>query len=327
MGRSGMVMENSISGSAEHPAPEILAAFLDKQLSDEENAEVRRHLAQCEECCQVFADAVDFLEQETGEVKAGVDVPVAAAVRADVALPQEAKLLPFAESPERQLPPPAPRRLPWRGRWAAAAAAILAAVGLGAFTASQMQVSTEGLALNFQTYRSGGEEPAVLLEERDFQLGADTLNLRVAVDNGGDLLTALRRIRGSLGEDSPAVLTTAFGGKQEPSPESQLAIARAVLEADPRNLAIDRAWFDLGSWVQANRLAVRAKNRSYQQSWRNRIVLTKLLSWDASAFDKERVQSLQAARPLLREGALTEDELNELSPSAFQEGEELIPNL
>jgi hypothetical protein len=313
-----MVMVNSTSGTAEHLAPDVLAAFLDVQLSDEENVEIRQHLAQCEECYQVFTDAAAFLQEEAEEEAKGTD---------DV-LPQEGKLLPFVETPERQLLPPAPRRAFWRGRWAAAAATILATVGLSAFTASQVQVSTDGLVLRLNSMRGADPALSLLSLEQAFDLGGDTLNLRVALDNGGDLLTVLQRIHGSLGEEAPPALTQILTGKEKLTPERQLAAARAFLEADPRSLAIEPAWFNLGAWVQANRLAVETGNQSYQQSWKNWLYLEKLLFWDARALGTEATSNLRKARNLLRQrGSLTLGTLDTLSPpSEFEEEESPSPD-
>src|SRR5205809_1451087 len=104
----------SSSGTSGHLEPEVLAAFLDGELSQDENREVRSHLAECEDCHQVFVEAVTFLrEEERREEEAG-------AVR------------PFADPKPSVKPLKIDHRHPWSRRLAVAATFVLA-VGAGYF--------------------------------------------------------------------------------------------------------------------------------------------------------------------------------------------------
>lgn len=303
-----MVM-NSISGTAEHLSSEILAAFLDKQLSDEENAEVRQHLAQCEECYQVFTEAVDFLEEEAAGVDA--DLPLAA-------------VLPFAESPKRQLPPPAPRRALWRGRWAAAATVILAlGLGYGGFRSWQgpEEVSTDGLtreALAEPSMRGPGQRSSSWQEQFDAGKAAVLLRVEVRERNAEGARLALLKLAGLLGVE--------LSLPPQSPPEKILATAREFLRSES---VLYPEWFELGQWVAANRAAARSGQDRYfrgLQGWENRRYLERLLDRDAELLG-ETASNLRQVQNLLEKGASQElvTALEDIAPPPETEEGEAIP--
>jgi anti-sigma factor RsiW len=146
---------------------ELLSAALDGELTDQEQAELAAHLAQCPSCSALFAQ-LQGLHRAMGELG---DVPAPAGfadrvmdqVRAEGATAQTGKVIPF--------PTQKRKRTPWR-RWVAAAA-VVAVVALGAVT----------LPGQFTLGRSGSTGSSNAGSSADARAG-DTLTQADGADSG-----------------------------------------------------------------------------------------------------------------------------------------------
>ena len=111
------------------PSTAELAAFLAGRLADGRAAEVRAHLADCEDCYEVVTEAAVFEEEEGAAGSAGG--ASAAPVAGAIAL--ESKPVPGPAGAGKLLAHRTPRRgAPWV-RWAAIAAALVVAAGSAAW--------------------------------------------------------------------------------------------------------------------------------------------------------------------------------------------------
>lgn len=235
---------SSPPGNTEHLEPEILAAFLDGQLGEDENRQVRRHLAECEECDLVFVATVEFLrgEKQRDAVEQG-------------------NVFPFAE-PDPPVPARAPRK-DWRGRVAVAATVALAmGAGFLGYRAFEAPAITP----------SGVEVQA--LPAPDADRGSSDLPDELAALTLGTQQQALAERVAQKADTTELVKSMASVISRTPSLKelrddlNEPDAAGRLLEADLRGKLDTPQWFDLGELAAVGRAAARARQEDpLRGSW------------------------------------------------------------
>lgn len=281
------------SGATVHPDPEELAAFLDGQLSGERAARVRRHIAECEDCYEVFVTTAEVLE-EMQEPETAPREPV------------ESNVLPFRQAPE-----PAPERRSRLFRPTAFAAVAAFAVLAGTLFYNQLaRRPTTELMQIAQSFQDGDAQRIARpvedgwrgssREERElaFGLGAESFHLAIQVkagdsDGADKTLAILRRYWSRLpymeGEPSP------FAGNSE----AVLREIERVRRRNARESYFDADYFELGAWTAAGRLAARSGREAYFESEYHLDTLQRLLGEpDMSKTQLEEIQRLSAQHPI-----------------------------
>jgi putative zinc finger protein len=298
---------------AGHPELEELAALIDGRLPTQDAARVRAHLGSCEECYEVFSETLK-LQEELGA---------------------EGQVVPFEK-----------RRRGWR--WAAAAVAALLVLGVGIVlyrtywpsTAPQgraieaLAQTLPGKALDLygilwtERNRGGNEEKGPkekeLSDEHSFQLGVELLNLQVALDAGqGDVAENAAARMNDLVRPIPDEELKAFykrlrvdlSQKKDPQRFAGPAAQRAQ---ELRSLGDDPV-LDLGSWIEAARLAAIARQTSFFKPREVWSLLARLKQEQEKGFDLSPVEPrLRAIDAVLAKGQLRPEDyqalLKELDP-------------
>lgn len=280
------------SETAEHLEPEVLAAFLDGELSEDENRQVRGHLAECEECYELFADTASFLRQEE---------------------PTEGTVRPFEDPRISAKPPAIVRHRPWRQNVAMAATVVLA-VGVGALGyqgVQHPQVSLELLTpkdIHVKVVRGGGEpaRPGRKLSQGDLLLlGATTVDLRVRLDAGQDVRRELEDLL-----DNSTILRNLHPG----SVDSQAA-KHLLSSNDLRDALLDPQWFDLGQLAEAGAVAAGGGKSEFFRGWSGfqyRRALSRLLRKTDGALPPKVLDDLRQVEALLKAPTLNLTELEKI---------------
>lgn len=242
----------------EHLEPEILAAFLDGQLREDENRQVRRHLAECDECNEIFVSTVEFLreEEKRGAVKQG-------------------DVRPFAE-PLPFVPAREPRQ-DWRWRIAVAATVVLA-VGAG--------------SLGYRAFEAPAITPPGVevqaLPAPDADRGSSDLGDEVAALTLGTQQPALAARVAGKADTTDLVKAMASVINRTPSLKelrddlNEPDAADRLLKADLRGKLDAPQWFDVGELAAVGRAAARAQLEDPLRG-----------SWDGFQFGRQLSRLLQ----------------------------------
>ena len=290
----------SPQGTLAHPELEELAAFLDGKLPEEDRTRVEEHLADCEECYEIFAGAARFQEDS----------------RTD-------SVVPF----------PSPVR-----RWLPLAAAALLAVAVGvpvyrAFMAPpDMAVTTLTAAYREETKEAasklwfapsmrGGEEQSFATRAATFMLGVYVVNLQVgleAEDPRSLQGSIFPKINGLLNSEA-FVMVDDLAARYEQirdeiearRPTHELLDQAAELDADLHD-RVETSYFALGKWTAAARLAAVTRNADFFDSRDNRRFPSWFLREErASIEEPEVVTALQEIQQLLGEDEIDYDALRQ----------------
>ena len=246
------------------PSAEDLACYVDGTLSPEEAARVTAHLASCESCFEVYSEVLQF-QLESEPAPAG-------------------KVVPFYSERRKREP-----------LWYSSIAALLA-VGLAGvyfyFLASPPVLATSELTAPFQGKAGvskqgwmpatrGAEDEDRLMREAAFRLGVQAVNLRTSL-TAGDRDTAsnviafiLKALHGQPVDKEIGESFTSIKNALEGNPPAKFATDADRLLEDAREL--DPAYFDLGRWVEAGRLAAIARDPAFFQQPENRSFLRHVL--------------------------------------------------
>lgn len=294
------------------PPLEDIAAFLDGRLPEEERARIVAHLADCESCYAVFADAARFQLEEEKEEEESRKRKVAANVEPVTEKPAPAPVIPFHRRPAV--------------RWALPLAALLV---LGVATiplyqryntmptllatelvdpAALKSVSTESLWKDDKR----GHPTAVIIDSTPFEflLGVHMVGLRLTLarNESAESLNMLSRIIGHM-EQLISVDTAsefylrAHGEINQGMPPKELveeaAEIEASLTAEYQEQEIPHLAF--GKWTEAGRLSALARNPAFFADRANRRFPGWLLrrAQEDLANDEEVVRNLRRIRGIL----------------------------
>ncbi len=259
------------SGPAEHPELEEIATLVDGRLSKARAARLRRHLAACDECREVFLDVVDLVcekdEEEAPERK-----------------PDQPPLEPPIIRPIR---PPSRRRFERYALPAAAAAAV--AIGLAFYPKPPPNMGAAVAVLAAELAAPAYREPtATALDPKNvprgigkghsqdlfFGLGRADAALSVSAEAknlGGfdDAATKINQMNERLGKQLDPEAKAFFADlRAEASPGRDLRplAKRAADLLDKYGPAAARLSIDFGRWTEAGFLAAAARDEGFLQS-------------------------------------------------------------
>jgi hypothetical protein len=304
--------------SAPSPCPtdEALAAYIDGGLGPAESRQVAEHLADCEDCFDLYSETARFLVDSSPAALAGKGV-----VR-----------FPTLAERRRQVV-----------QWGSIAALLIVGVGGGGawfglleppppLVADDVTATLAGkpeLTTKFwvgpTTRGPGGEGQDKAIREASFQMGVQTVNLLLSLranDAEGTRGSILPRIFGLL--NSQVAVT--------PVIESYQGLAKSLEQRAPREVAgaaaqigresreyFDESYFDLGQWVEAGRLASFAKDPHFFQQGANRSFLRHIIWNDKlkksdDKLDAATLATLQQISDVLPSGDLQPSNYAKLRP-------------
>lgn len=285
----------------QHAEVEAIAAFLDGRLRDQEQQRIIAHLADCEECYELFADTARMLREEEATVTSST---------ADEADSDDSATSERDGSVLRRNPAPW-----WRSGVTAAALAAAAAITLLVWSPAKQFLGSKGRAstvaaltaslppstvaptLETSWERHGwpatrGTAPVLGEEEvRAFQLGVRVVEMEVALAAGESALAAdlTYDLESRLeGLDSLLVIYTSETGIRgllangEP-PAKLLHLNReaddllAPDEAEDYPGFVDGFWYGLGKWSGAAHLAAASGEGAFFAERANRRFLQRAL--------------------------------------------------
>lgn len=261
------------------PSLEDIAAFLDGKLSEGERARVVAHLADCESCYALFAEAARFqLEEEEEEEKSRK--------------PEEpADAAPAAEEPAPAPVVPFPRRP--AVRWALPLAALFV-LGLATIPLYQRYnrmptlLSTELVNLaalqavpttSVWADDKRGDPSAVAIDASPFEflLGVRMVDLRLTLarNESAESLNVLSRIIGTLEnlilvDRASEFYLRAHGKIGTGTPPRELAEEAAQVEAALTEDYREVPHLAFGKWTEAGRLSAMARNPAFFEDRDNR---------------------------------------------------------
>lgn len=209
-----------------HVPADRLHDHIDGLLDAAAEGAVVEHLARCPECA-AEADALRAVRAAAGALPASLDpgVDLRPAIRAEVARRTEARR---ATEPAGWV-----RRLPGRGRWAAAAVLVVCA---GALTVL-VRGMEEGAGAEMAAAGAGDAETTVLALDREYARAAD--ELRTSVDAATARLPAgtARLLRGNVAAVERALAESRTALLEDPSSP---VLRELVLTAHRRRLDVLR---------------------------------------------------------------------------------------
>jgi hypothetical protein len=310
--------------SAPSPCPtdEALAAYLDGGLGPAESRQVAEHLADCEDCFDLYSETARFL----------VDSSPAAR---EAALAGKGVLrFPTLAERRRQVV-----------QWVSIAALLVLGVGGGGyfqFLAAPSPLTTiadkvpNRAALipslwKGPTYRGTGDREGGALNEESFHMGVHLVNLPVtlrasdakqAEDEIARILQLLQKqdFTDELQKGYKGVTAALVSGK---SPQSLLPevdrLARGTAKTESVRAVFDSLSLDLGQWVEGGRLSALAKDPSFFQDSDNRQFLGKLIRRDKLGLsemklDPATLATLEQIRDVLPSGDLQPADYAKLEP-------------
>jgi len=289
------------------PPLEEIAAFLDGMLYGEERDRFVAHLADCEECYPVFADAARFQLEEVGELK-------------EPTAPDEE-----TPAPSSAAAPVVPFQRKAFARWAFPLAAMLL-VGLvtvplylrslkmpmmssGEF-ADQATLEKVSLDDFWPTMR--GHNQAAILDSAPFEflVGAHLVDLRLTLarDDVDGSVDFLSRINGSMEslsfvDTERASFLEMHGQLHNEEITPKAAIERVErTEADLEESLAGSAFLAFGKWSEAGRLSSRAGDPAFFERDKHRRFAAWLLrNAEEQGLDEDVIQGVEKIRETVEE--------------------------
>lgn len=277
------------------PAPcltdEALAAYIDGGLGPGESQQVAEHLADCEDCFDLYSETARFLVDSSPASPEEVAREAALAGKGVVRFPSLAER-------RRQVV-----------QWVAIAALLLLGVGGGGwfqFLAAPPALTTIADKVPNQaalipqlkrgpTYR--GENPGEegISSEASFRMGVQVINLSITLraGEGKEAEDVVARIHGILKDQSftddlrKRYLGITSAIESQKTPQSLLPVA-AKLAQESREV-FDTTSLDLGQWVAGGRLATLAKDPAFFRQGDNRKFLRRLLWRDKLGWNEMKL--------------------------------------
>lgn len=265
------------------PTDEELAAFLDGVLPAKERARITAHLADCEDCYEIFAGAVHF-QQEEGRI-----VPFPAKTRS------------------------------WKP-WGIAAAAALA-VGLGFADYKlffQTDLSTADLTskpisaqdfYRYARYRGDDHQVPFADDAPKFMIGVLLTDIRLDREIDAERLAEVgRKLKKVSFADAEGQAVLALADKLksgDPKTKEEVARSLPAQEASIEEI-VDSPPYKLGTWSEAGRLAAVTRTPGFFARWSNERLLAKLLKEPISR-DEGVAEPLQAIRAITDRGVREAD--------------------
>lgn len=313
------------------PAPcltdEALAAYIDGGLGPGESRQVAEHLADCEDCFELYSETARFL------VDSSPASPEDAAREAALAGEGVVRFPTLAER-RRQV-----------AQWVSIAALLLLGAGSGGyfqFLAAPSPLTTiadkvpNRAALipslwKGPTYRGTGDREAGQLNEESFRMGVHLVNLPVtlrasdakqAEDEVARILQLLQKqsFTQELDKGYRGITAALASGKPPQSllPEVDRLAGRTGKAESVRDV-FDPLYLDLGQWVEAGRLSALAKDPYFFQDGDNRQFLGKLLrrdklGWNEMKLDPATRSTLEQIREVFPSGAPQPSDYAKLGP-------------
>jgi len=290
-----------VSIAASHrPDPDELAAFVDGQLSGEEHQKLEAHLGACEACREVVAESLLLLE-EVPETAVAAEADGAADVE-----PEGARILTH----------PRWRRVAWQLAPLAAAALLvlvlwpsLAVLGGPASSRELLAGFTDphGLTarLDHGWPRLRGESYVKNLtpEKIAFRLGVRVFDLQVALktDSENEVRATLEKLILLLkdGVDLSEFIWFRYQGALDQiaggGELDEQALEAALDAEDELEKILDSAYFPLGRWAEAGRLAAMADDRNFFERRKFRGDARKLERAELSPEVTEQIRQIRGA--------------------------------
>lgn len=309
------------------PSAEELAAYIDGVLGPEEAARVTEHLADCEDCFEVYSESVRFLldppEPDSGKTE---------------------NVVPFVPPAHSAPPAPLPARRGGARKWYPVAAVLAVGVGAGTYihllapppelTPAQVAASLpsqpallSGFWEGRTTRGSGGNEDAAEpIEEAPFRMGVQLLNLEVALKagNGGVAQNVIARIYGLLdgqlfSDELKKDYTEITAALNDPKKKTREFLPEASrLAAQTREMFLgDEASLDFGQWVETGYLAALVRNPAFFQQGENlsflrRFLWRERLGLGETRLDPKARESLGEIAKTVSKGDLTDADYEDL---------------
>ena len=271
------------------PSAEELAAYIDDVLGPEEAARVTAHLADCEDCFEVYSESVRFLLGDN--------------------------VVPFV----------LPARRGGARKWYPIAAVLAVGVGVGTYVhllapppglapaevAASLPGQPELLSEIWRgpTMRGPGDETEEPVPEAPFRIGVQLVNLEVALKVGdgkeaqnpiSQIITMLRA-QPFIDTDLVKAYVSLIGALDDPKKVSRDFLQEASrLAAQTREMFPgDETSLDFGQWVEAGYLAALARDPAFFQRGENLSFLRHFLWRERLGFGETKLDP--RARENLRE--------------------------
>jgi len=289
-----MGLPESPTAQGHCPTDEELAAFLDGMLPAKERARITAHLADCEDCYEIFAGAVQFQQAEAAEIKKGRLVPFPAKKESD------------ARS--------------WKP-WGVAAAAVLA-VGLGfseykLFFPADLSIadltSKPIPAQDFYRYAryrgDGGPQVSFADDAPRFMIGVLLTDIRLDREIDAERLAEVgRKLKKVSFADTQAQAVLALADKLksgDPRTKEEVARSLPAQEASIEEI-LDSPSYKLGTWSEAGRLAAVTGTPGFFSRGSNERFLAKLLK-DPISREEGVAEPLTAIKAITERGVSEAD--------------------
>jgi hypothetical protein len=293
--------KEAMSDFGNHPPLEVLAAYIDGLLPDEEAARVAEHIANCEDCFFVYSETVQFqLEHpDQAEEPAADPAPV-------ISFP------PRTEETQK-------KGMPW---WLGVAAAALLAVAVGIplyrslnpptmpeITTEKLLASVQGSPdLRGRLYdfrRTRGEQGDSEFAPQSFMVGVFLTDLRFALETGdaeeaSERLLRIRAILNDIGgmEEEVSLLLQEADQMRASSDLSAFLPKMEQWEKDAgqsenASWVVDPDYVTFGKWAEAGRLAAVLQKPDFFKQRDNRRVLSYVLVSKEMAVDEKVLEYLR----------------------------------
>jgi len=281
---------SSRSGATAHLDVEELATLLEGNLSAERTARLRQHIAECEDCHELFVISAEAVEE--------MEEPEAGLPAAEPAAPQYRRLVPLAFAAVAAL-------AVFAGFLVYRQLAPSAGFALAQVIAPLQNEDAQVIGPRSPVHRGSGE--GIDQQRLAFGLGVESVHLALQQRAGdrvaaGETLAKLKklwsRLDGMEGDFSP------FDAGLDKALE-RLEEAR---RRNAQEFFFDQFYFDLGLWTEAGRLAAASGRDEYFQGAFHNDMLATLLPHEAELGPQIRTiqrrgspEELQAAFQAIRE--------------------------
>jgi hypothetical protein len=288
-----------------HPSCEEAAAYIEGRQAPAVRRRVAEHLASCDDCFELYTEALYCLSDASAKRPKGIVVPFS---RRDRAL-------------KRWLP-------------AAAAAVLVLAVGFGGYRSfvarPEIEVAdlvrtlrvSDGLVENVwvgETLRGANDGADVDLTALSFLVGAHLVGFQASLEAGDSEAAAAAAARVSSVLTQGNFVDTAVKRFREARQSLRQGRARGrfmslVEETSPIiEKALYPVYLDFGEWAQAGRIAALSRSEAFFAERANRRFLTWLLEQDEEAIDDDAMVKLRAIERIWRSQPIAAESFGELA--------------